>query len=313
MTAVITDGIRHTYPSKKEPGEALRGIDLSVNQREIFGLLGPNGSGKTTLFKILATLIIPTAGSARIFGKDIIGQVNEVRNGIGVVFQQPSLDRKLTVEENLVHQGHLYGLTGRGLNEKIKRQLEVFGISDRKKDFVEKLSGGLMRRVELAKGMIHEPRLLILDEPSTGLDPGARRNLRETLDNLREREGVTILMTTHLASEAERCGRIAVMDEGRIVAEGRPDDLKKEIGGDVINVTSHSPRELMEKIRVRFGGEPTVVNGDVRVEMERGHEFIPKLVETFPGLVSAVTVGKPTLEDVFIHRTGRSIRAREKE
>ncbi len=308
MTAIKTYEVRHTYPAKRgtQGREALKGIDFSVDKGEIFGFLGPNGSGKTTLFKIISTLITATSGRAEIFGKDIAQYAAEVRRTIGVVFQNPSLDKKLTVMENLTHQGHLYGIRGAALKEKIETLLTKFGISDRRGEFAENLSGGLRRRVEIAKGLIHDPRLLILDEPSTGLDLGARRNMWHTLEELRESGGVTVVLTTHLSNEADKCDRLAVMCEGKIVVVGTPDELKSRIGGDVISITSPAPEELIESLRERFGVEPVMVNETVRLERDLGHEFVPEIVKAFPEMVSAVKLGKPTLEDVFIRETGRS-------
>lgn len=307
MNAVETENIRHTYPARRKSRarQALDGIDLSVRKGEIFGFLGPNGSGKTTLFKILSTLIPPSGGTGKILGFDLLNELNQIRKQIGVVFQRPSLDKMLTVGENLLHQGHLYGLRGLALRSAARRELEKFGLADRNDESVQTLSGGLMRRVELAKGLMHSPQLLILDEPSTGLDPGARRALWETLSMLRDNDSVTILLTSHLSEEADRCDRLAIMDEGNIVATGSPDELKKEIGGDIITITSPTPNELIGRISAKYSGEPKMVNGKIRMEIEHGHEFIPKLVESFPGLVSEIKLAKPTLEDVFIVRTGR--------
>jgi ABC-2 type transport system ATP-binding protein len=223
-----------------------------------------------------------------------------VRRKIGVVFQSPALDRKLTVRENLLHHGHLYGLSGRGLREGIEAMLGRFGIADRGGDRVEVLSGGLQRRVEVAKALLPRPEVLLLDEPSTGLDPGARRDLWEALRGL---EGVTVLLTTHLLEEAERCGRLGILHRGKLVALGRPDELRSEIGGDVVTVRSTDPAALAEGIRARFGGEPQVVDGTVRLSRERGHEVVGPIAEAFPALVQAVTVAKPSLEDVFHART----------
>jgi len=313
LNAVVTENIRHSYPARGTgtDRQALNGIDLSVRKGEMFGFLGPNGSGKTTLFKILSTLISPCGGSGKIFGLDIISRVDEVRRHIGVVFQRPSLDKMLTVGENLLHQGHLYGLRGSGLRGVMSAQLEKFGLADRRDEIVQRLSGGLMRRVELAKGLMHNPQLLILDEPSTGLDPGARRALWKTLGMLRENDSVTIMLTSHLGEEVDRCDRLAVMDDGNIVVTGSPEELKREIGGDIVTITSPSPDELIKQIRLKFSGKPTMVNGKIRLEIEHGHQFIPKLVESFPGLVSEIKLGKPTLEDVFIVRTGRSFGGRD--
>ena len=295
------------YPAKRgkdEPRTALQNVSFTVPRGEIFGLLGPNGGGKTTLFRILSTLLVPTAGTACIFGLDVVKESTEVRKRIGVVFQAPSLDKKLTVTENLRHQGHLYGMRGPGLAQRGQEMLNRVGLSDRAEDLVETLSGGMQRRVEVAKGFLHRPDLLLLDEPSTGLDPGARRDLWEYLRTLREKEGVTILVTTHLMEEAERCDRLGILNEGKLVALDSPDALKAKIGGDVIIISTREPEKLRQAIESKFGGNPLVLDGTVRIERGRGHEFIPTVVEAFPGQIDAVSVGKPTLEDVFIHQTG---------
>src|SRR5581483_12008387 len=269
---------------------ALQGISFNVNAGTIFGLLGPNGGGKTTTFKILSTLLKPTSGSARICGVDVSKDPRQVRNLIGVVFQSPAVDVKLTVEENLRHQGHLYGLKGATLASRIKDVIERLGLADRTNDFVEKLSGGVQRRVEIAKSFLHRPPLLLLDEPSTGLDPAARRDLWSYLESLRDCEGVTIVLTTHIMEEAEGCNQVGILDQGRLVAMGTPNDLKAEIGGDVISAQTQDPNQLSGKIKERFGGEPAVVGDTVRIERSRGHEFITELVEAFPGQISSITM-----------------------
>lgn len=279
---------------------ALDDVTFSVEPGERFGLLGPNGGGKTTLFRILTTLLVPDGGHARVAGFDPVGEAQEVRRRIGVVFQSPALDPKLTVTENLRHHAHLYGLTGDG---RIEPMLERFGLADRARDRVETLSGGLRRRVEVAKGMLTDPEVLLMDEPSTGLDPGVRQDLLATLDDLRER-GVTTLLTTHLMEEAERCDRVAILHAGRVVAVGEPEALRAEIGEDVITVVARDPADLCAKIRKQFDAEPAVFGRTVRLERATGHEFVPRLVEAFPGEIEAVTVGKPTLEDVYMRRTG---------
>jgi len=284
---------------------ALDGVSFTVQRGEIFGLLGPNGSGKTTLFRILSTLLVPGNGTARILRQDISRHPAAVRAVIGVVFQSPSLDRKLTVEENLLHQGHLYGLQGSGLRARIRELLDRFGLADRARERVERLSGGLRRRLELAKGLLHRPPLLLLDEPSSALDPAARREFWSDLESLRASGGTTILLTTHLMEEADRCDRIAILNRGRVVTLGAPAALKEAIGGDVIRLESSDPERLCRQIQQRFGGNPVLLNGAVRVERPRGHEFIAQVVEAFPGEIQSVALSKPTLEDVFFHQTGQ--------
>ena len=224
---ITVENLTHTYDTRC----ALDHVNFSVYRGEVFGFLGPNGSGKTTLFKILSTLITPTSGVINVFGHDIHTEQKSIRKLLGVVFQRPALDVKLTVIENLRHQGHLYGLRGRQLNHRINELLIQFDLNDRKKDLVEELSGGLQRRVEIAKALLHSPQVLLLDEPSSGLDIGVRRQLSEYLSILAENEDISILLTTHLMDEADECSRVAILDDGRLVALGTPDELKSKIGG----------------------------------------------------------------------------------
>lgn len=304
--AIAVEALSHKYPSRRNapPRIALDNLSLTVKEGEIFGLLGPNGSGKSTLFRVLTGLLKPTSGKTSMFGLNIFDELARTRTFIGVTFQHPSLDKKLTVMENLLHQGHLYGLRGKMLGGRIAELLGRLGIAERSGDLVEHLSGGLQRRVELAKGLLHQPRLLLLDEPSTGLDPGARREFGGYVKRLRDQHGLTVMLTTHILEEAEQCDRIAILDEGKLVALGSPVELKHEIGGDVIAVVSNEPAVLQELIRQRFQTQPLLVDGVIRIEQNQGHAFIPQLVEAFPGKIDAVTVSKPTLEDVFIRKTG---------
>ena len=303
MTAaavVEVDGLTHRYGDRV----ALRDVRFDVRAGEIFGLLGPNGGGKTTLFRILATLLRPTSGTARLFGLDVVASPARARERIAVVFQSPSVDRKLTVRENLMHQGHLYGLRGADLRARIAAMLERMGLADRARDRVESLSGGLRRRVEIAKALLHEPGCLLLDEPSAGLDPGARLDLRRQLEELRARERMTILLTTHHLEEAAACDRLAILSKGERVALGAPEALKAELGGDVVTIVAREPETLRDAIASRFGAAPRVVDGALRLERDRGHELVASLADAFPGRIDSITVGKPTLEDVFIRKTG---------
>jgi ABC-2 type transport system ATP-binding protein len=302
--AVEVEDVRHTYGDR----EALGGVSFSVARAEMFALLGPNGGGKTTLFKILSTLMPPTSGIVRLWSHDITREPLVVRQRLGVVFQHPSLDHKLTVLENLRHHGHLYGLTGRELQRRAEAMLARVGLTDRANDLVETLSGGLQRRAELAKGLLHEPDILVLDEPNTGLDPAARRDFMNYLKHLREQEDVTILLTTHFMEDAERCDRVGILHEGKLVALGPADALKQSIGGDIVVIQSPDPHGLQKKLRERFGCDATVVESSLRVERPRGHEFIRDVVEAFPGEITSASFGKPTLEDVFIHLTLQSYR-----
>jgi len=286
------------------PRRALDSVSFEVRRGETFALLGPNGGGKTTLFRILSTALTPTEGTARVLGYDIRTHGNEVRQCIGVVFQHPSLDKKLTVLENLLYHGRLYGLGGKELSARTQEMMDRLGVADRAGDLGETLSGGLARRVELAKGLLHRPQVLILDEPSAGLDPGARRDLWLYLQKLRERDGVTILVTTHLIDEADHSDHVLILSEGRVVAAGTPETLKGQIGGDVVAISSRQPDQLKGLIRQKFGVEPLVMNGTLRIETRGGHAFVSQLVESFSEIIDSVTLSKPTLEDVFIDRTG---------
>jgi ABC-2 type transport system ATP-binding protein len=300
--AVISvENLVHRYENRT----ALNGVSFTVRPAELFGLLGPNGSGKTTLFRILSTLMVPSAGRATILGCDAVREPARLRRQIGVVFQAQSIDLKLTAYENLWHQGHLYGLRGSALRTRIQEILSRVALSDRANDLVETFSGGMQRRIELAKGLLHHPGVLLLDEPTTGLDPGARRDLWQYLHMLRDEEHVSVLVTTHLMEEAERCDRLAIMNEGNLVALGTPAELKSEIGGDVVLLdAAHDASALAERIRARFHVETTVLENQVRMEREGAHRFVTEVVEAFPGEIEAISVSKPALEDVFIRRTG---------
>lgn len=297
------ESLTHRYGDRT----AVDNVSLGVGRGSIVALLGPNGSGKTTLFKILTTLLTPTSGAARIGGYDVVRQQADVRHRIGIVFQNPSLDVRLSVAENLTCQGHLYGLRGSDLRERIQSSLARFGLSDRARDRVETLSGGLQRRVELAKSLLHRPQVLILDEPSTGLDPGARATLMDQLIELRDQDSVTSLITTHLMDEANRCDRVAILDNGKLVAHDDPAALKSRIGGDVVTIQTTSPNELAKRAEQKFAVTATVIGSVVRIEREKGHEFVPHLIEAFPGEIDSVTVGRPTLDDVFLHLTGHAL------
>ena len=298
--AIQVEHLRHVYGTRV----ALDDVSFSVGRGEIFGLLGPNGGGKTTLFKILSTLMPASGGSASVFGDPLVGAAAAVRRHLGVVFQHPSLDDKLTVRENLTCHGYLYGLHGTRLQQRAATVLQRLGLAERAAERVERLSGGLQRRAELAKALLHEPPVLLLDEPSTGLDPGARRDFIQYLSELRARDGVTIVLTTHDMDEAERCDRVAILHHGKLVSVGAPAELKERVGGDIVVMQAPEPARLRDKIRERFACEATLVDGTVRVERQRGHEFVRDVVDAFSSDITFVTYGKPTLEDVFIHLTG---------
>jgi ABC-2 type transport system ATP-binding protein len=259
------------------------------------------------LFRILSTMMVPTEGSAVIAGCDVAKEPAKVRRQVGVVFQTQSLDKALTVGENLRAQGHLHGLSGAVLRERMEAAMERLGLADRRNELVETLSGGLRRRVEIAKALLHRPKVLLMDEASTGLDPAARRDLSRHVETLREKDGVTILLTSHILAEAERCDRLVLLHQGKIVAQGSPRELCSRIGGDVVELESSESENLAAGIAERFRVTPSVREGVVRVEIANGHRFIAEVVEAFPGLVDSVGLHKPSLEDVFVHETGASI------
>jgi len=299
-SVVKVEDLRHAYGERA----ALDGVTFDVRPAEIFGLLGPNGSGKTTMFRILSTLMLPSSGRATINGFDVSKAPADVRRQIGVVFQQASIDVKLTARENLQHVAALYGINGAAQRARVDEMLERVALADRANDNAETFSGGMQRRLELAKGLLHRPSVLLLDEPTTGLDPGARIDLWRYLQELRDRDGVTVVVTTHLMEEAEKCDRLAILSHGKLVALGTPAELRSEIGGDVIALDTQQPAQLAEKIERRFQVKTAVLDTQVRVEREAGHRFVTELVEAFPGEIDGVSITKPSLEDVFIHRTG---------
>jgi ABC-2 type transport system ATP-binding protein len=289
---------------------ALNQLSFEVQSGEIFGLLGPNGSGKTTLFRILSTLMPMDSGEVLLESESLTQKPEVFRQKLGVVFQSPSLDKKLTVGENLMHQGHLYGLSGEVLQRRTDHLLSKFRINDRIGEKVEKLSGGLQRRVEIAKAMLHQPKLLLLDEPSTGLDPGARRELWNFLHQVNQEEGVTILVTTHLMDEAERCNRLLLLDQGNKVELGTPVELKAKVSGTVITLESDKANELHDHLKSRFDVGIIIMQDLLRLEWNHTSgtrtpsEFLGQVMEIFGSEIRSASIAQPNLEDVFIHLTG---------
>lgn len=305
--AVETHDLGRNFGSRA----ALSGVTLSIRAGEMFALLGPNGSGKTTLFRILSTLLAPSAGMARVGGCDVVGEAMAVRHQIGVVFQSPALDPQLTVEENLRCAGSLYGLRGADLVARLRSAAEALGLSDRLADRVQSLSGGLQRRVEIAKCLLPRPRVLLLDEPSTGLDPAAREGLRATLERVRRESEVTVVMTTHLLEEAERCDRVAILHRGRLVACETPAELRGRLGTDVAVVSGPEPEALAARVREMFGWPLSLRGERLRVEVPAGGDAAGRLVSALGAAADTVTVGRPTLEDVFLDLTGEPLRGEE--
>ena len=284
---------------------AVAGISLAVEPGSIFGVLGPNGGGKSTTFRVLATLRPPQEGSARVAGYDVVQDAGQVRRRIGVVFQEAALDDKLTVRENLTHHGHLYGLRGSELRARIERVLENVALLDRADELVEKLSGGLKRRAEIAKVLLHEPEVLLLDEPTTGLDPGARAALWQQLRRLRDEHGCTVLMATHLFEDAEQCDQIAILDRGKLVGLGTPQQLKRLVGGEVLTLECDDAEGVVRELpRIVPGAEPMRVGEQIRLEHPEAHRLVPQLVEVFGERIRAIRLGQPTLADVFFKLAG---------
>lgn len=297
---VTVQDLSHSYGSKP----ALRGISFGIDEGSLFAILGPNGCGKSTLFRILATLALPVSGTASVDGHDVRSAPDAVRRAIGVVFQTSTADKKLTVEENLVAAGHLYGLGGAELRGRVTAGLAEFELEDRRGDEAGTLSGGYLRRLEIARALLHRPRVLLLDEASTGLDPAARHELARTLERVRGEDGVTVAMTTHLMEEAEQSSRILLMHEGRVVREGTPAEMRASIGGDVVMVREAEGTDLAALISERFGLTAQRLGGELRIEVASGHHFLSALMDAAPGAIVSAALRKPTLEDVFLRETG---------
>ena len=280
---------------------ACNGIDFAVETGRVHGFLGPNGSGKSTLFKILATAYPLQEGEVSIAGLDLRRDAAAIRPRIGVVFQSPALDGKLTVRENLTYGGHMYGLSGVELRGRVEEMLRHTGLEDRARDKVKDLSGGLRRRVALAKGLLSRPSVVLLDEPSTGLDPGARRDLWRFL---RSQQGLTVLFTTHLMDEAEQADQVTIMSEGKIVASGTPAELVREIGGQVLEIATADPAALAPRVEQRLHLRPTVLDRTLRIERSDAHRMVQPLWEAFGPDIGSIRISPPSLEDVYIRATG---------
>jgi ABC-2 type transport system ATP-binding protein len=296
----------------------VRGIDLDVRAGEVFGFLGPNGAGKSTTIKILCTLVGPTGGTARVAGFDVAAAPREVRRRIGLVFQEPTLDAYLTADQNLRFHADLYGVPRSESPARSTEVLEMVGLDERRGDLVSHFSGGMRRRLEIARGLLHSPHVLFLDEPTIGLDPQTRASIWDYLTRLREREEITVFVTTHYMDEAEHCDRIAIIDQGRIVALGTPEELKAGVGNDRVQLTTSADDAAAALLRdpERFGGDldPAVHEGQLTVSVPDGAGFVPRLVTTLGAAgveVRTVSVQRPTLDDVFLAWTGRTIRDAE--
>tara|TARA_R110002072_G_scaffold37010_6_gene108658 strand:+ start:2903 stop:3877 length:975 start_codon:yes stop_codon:yes gene_type:complete len=282
---------------------AVDGIDLSVRAGEIVAVLGKNGSGKTTLFRVLSTLLPIQRGSVTLDGLNIAEHVDAVRSRIGIIFQSPSLDIKLTVDENLRCQGALYGLSGRELSNRCDALLEQFSLTARRRDLCQTLSGGLKRRVELAKGLLHRPRVMLLDEPSTGLDPGARLSLWDALQQLAN-DGVAVLLTTHLMEEAAKANRVILLDQGKKIADDAPSRLRADLGGGVLTIVPDDLADAKAILKRELNLETQIVGETLRMPCD-APEIVVKVADTLGDAVQSISIGRPNLEDVFVARTGK--------
>lgn len=292
---------------------AVNKVNMEIEQGELFGLLGPNGAGKTTLISMLCTMLQPTEGSAKVLGLDISENPDEVRKAIGIVFQDPSLDEQLTGRENLDFHGRMYGMKSSHRKERIADVLKLIELEDRADSFVKTYSGGMRRRLEIARGLMHYPKVLFLDEPTLGLDPQTRRRIWEYIKKLRAEKDITIILTTHYMDEADfLCSRIGIMDNGEIIAVGKPGELKGIVEGDVISLDTSEPAKLLDVLTKRKLVESGMAADDtLNLKVRGGEELIPKVVEAAREsniTVNSVALHKPTLEDVFIHYTGKKIR-----
>lgn len=307
MAAISLTGLTKRYGSV----EAVRDVSLEVAEGEFFGLLGPNGAGKTTTLSILATLLPPTAGRAFLAGHDVVREQAAVRRSLGMVFQDRSLDDYLTAEENLRFSGMLYGVGSRELARRSAELLQLLELWEHRRRLVRTFSGGMKRRLEIARGLLHRPQVLFLDEPTLGLDPQTRALIWSYLEKVRRKEGITVLMTTHYMEEAEACDRVAIIDHGRIVALDTPERLKRTMGGDVVVVHTAEPAAARDFLAEQ-GIAARVEDGQLYCEVPDGEAFIPLLFrQGFP--IQAVGIRRPTLEDVFLKLTGHAIREEELE
>jgi len=307
VRAVSARGLARRY----DEVEAVAGVDLDVEPGEVFGFLGPNGAGKSTTIKMLCTLVQPSAGSATVAGYDIVRQRDDVRRAIGLVFQDPTLDGYLTAEQNLRMHAELYGVPKAVVGERMTDVLEMVGLADRRRSRVSTYSGGMKRRLEIARGLLHAPRVLFLDEPTVGLDPQTRASIWRYINELRRREDITIFMTTHYMDEAEYCDRIAIIDQGRIVVTDTPEALKASVGKDRVQISTEDDEAAMAALSDRFDVTPVLAEGQVTFAIAGGEGFVPRLFAELGVPIRSVSVSRPSLDDVFMSYTGSTIRDAE--
>lgn len=307
MAAISVTGLRKSF----DDVEAVRGVDFEVAAGEVFGFLGPNGAGKTTTINMLCTLAKPTGGSARVAGHDVVRERDDVRRHIGLVFQESTLDGYLSAEQNLRLHAELYGVESALVPARMRQVLEMVGLWERRDGRVMTFSGGMRRRLEIARGLMHSPRVLFLDEPTLGLDPQTRSSIWRYIGELKEREEITIFMTTHYMDEAEMCDRIAIMDQGEIVALDTPAALKAEVGADRVRIQTEDDDAAIALLAERFEIEAGMAEGAVTFFVGSGEAFVPRLFAELGVPILSVSVSRPTLDDVFMSYTGSTIRDAE--
>ncbi len=306
---IIAENLRKEFKAKKgEIIQAVKGVSFHVRRGEIFGFLGPNGAGKTTTINMLCTLLRPTSGRALLNGYDVTEQPHSVRRSIGLVFQDPSLDERLTAWENLEFHGMIYGMTRLHRRREIDKILSMVELDKRKDDLVKTFSGGMRRRLEIARGLLHNPEILFLDEPTLGLDPQTRSHIWGYLHQLRKENHITIFLTTHYMDEAENSDSIAIIDHGEIVALGTPEGLKEKVGGDIIYLKAADNKKAAEFVKRTYGYDVKNGGDGISFEVEHGEEFLPSFIKNTDFEIHSVGVRRPTLEDVFLKLTGHAIR-----
>ncbi len=305
--AVAVDGLVKRYSEL----EAVKGIDFTVAPGETFGFLGPNGAGKSTTISMLCTLVKPSGGSARVAGHDVEHERDEVRRNIGLVFQDTTLDGYLTAEQNLRLHAELYGMPRSAVSERLEQVMEMVGLWERRASLVMTFSGGMKRRLEIGRGLLHSPRVLFLDEPTVGLDPQTRSSIWSYISELKHDEDITIFMTTHYMDEAEYCDRIAIMDRGKIVALDTPEALKASVGKDRVQIQTEDDEAAIAALREKFEIEATIAEGAVTFGVSAGEQFVPRLFAELDQPIRSVNLSRPSLDDVFMSYTGKTIRDAE--
>jgi ABC-2 type transport system ATP-binding protein len=305
--AVSVNGLVKRY----DEVEAVRGIDFAVSSGEIFGFLGPNGAGKSTTINMLCTLVRPSGGNALVAGHDVVSERDDVRRNIGLVFQDTTLDGYLTAEQNLRLHAELYGVAREVVRERLRQVMEMVGLWERRGSLVNTFSGGMKRRLEIARGLLHSPRVLFLDEPTVGLDPQTRSSIWRYIRELKAREDITIFLTTHYMDEAEYCDRIAIMDQGRIIVLDTPQALKAQVGRDRVRIQTDDDEAAIAALRGQFGIEASVAEGEVTFGVPEGEQFVPRLFAELGVPIRSVSVARPSLDDVFMSHTGTTIRDAE--